>query len=364
VQLLVVPGGGVLTDPDGGLHQLNPTGVLVWQLLDGRATLAEIAADVAAVAGAPVVDVLADLTQLADQLDAAGLLEPPGAPAAPGAPARAAVTGRRTLDEPGSCIPCGSKLAAMPWSGFLTLGVGDLAVGVRTHPDAATDLVAEVFGALVVDDAARDNFSVRLAEAEGPGARPGPARALHLCYRADRLIGRARRPEALLSTLAAHLASLAPPAGLVALDAAAVLDGCGRAVLLAPAPALEVAFARAIGAAGLHLGDGPPLWDPAAGQVLLGAPGLGVELAGLPADGVRARAEPVALLLGAGPGAETPAPAAALLTLAGGRVPPGAPEALAALVERLPVTTLDPGAPARARAARVAEVLGAGPGPP
>ncbi len=352
VRLLEVPGGGVLTDPGGGLHQLNPTGVLVWRLLDGRATLAELAADVAAVAGVPVVEVLADLTRLTDQLDAAGLLEPPDSAEAPRSAGVPVVEGRRTLDEPGSCLPCGSKLAAMPWSGFVTLGIGDLAVGVRTHPEAATDLVAGTFAALVVDDAARDNFALRLAE---PGG--GPARPLHLCYRADRLVGRARHPEELLGILGAHLASLAPPEGLVALDAAAVLDGTGRAVLCAPAPALDVAFVRALGAAGLRLADGPPLWDPAPGVLLLGAPGLPVALPGLPADGIRDRAEPVALLCTPGPDGAVPPPAAALVTLAAGRVAPGAPEALAALVGRLAVGTLDPGAPARARAARVAEAF-------
>lgn len=371
VRLLAVGGEAVLADPEGGLHHLNATGALVWRCLDGRATLAEIAGDVAAVTGLPVTEVLADLARLTDQLDAAGLLDPPaGDPRPVGVPPTpTGASGRRTLDEPGSCIPCGSHLARLPWSGRETLGVGDYAVGVRTHPEAATALLAEVFAPLVLhDEPARDNFSLRLAEPEepgpdgapaGPGARPRPAaRPRHLLYRADRLVARAGRAEPLLAALGAHLASLDPPAGLVPLDAVAVCDDRGRAVLCAPAPGWDVAFTRACAAAGLQVAPEPPLWDPDAGRILLGAPGLPVRLPGLGAGGIRHRAVPVALVTEAAADGTVPAPAAALVRLAAGRVPPGAAEALARLTTTLTITPLDPTVPARARAARIAALLG------
>ena len=375
VRLLAVGGEAVLADPEGGLHHLNATGALVWRCLDGRATLAEIAGDVAAVTGLPVTEVLADLARLTDQLDAAGLLEPSaGEPRPVGVPPTSAgASGRRTLDEPGSCIPCGSRLARLPWSGLVTLGVGDYAVGVRTHPEAATTLLAEVFAPLVLDDEpARDNFSLRLAEPEEPGPdsqppapdvtagrRPRPAaRPRHLLYRADRLVGRAGRPEPLLATLGAHLAALDPPAGLVPLDAVAVCDDRGRAVLCAPAPGWDVAFTRTCAAAGLQVAPEPPLWDPDAGRILLGAPGLPVRLPGLGPGGIRHRAVPVALVTESGADGTVPAPAAALVRLAAGRVPPGAAEALARLTTTLTIIPVDPTVPARARAARLAALLG------
>ena len=56
-------------------HLLNPTGAIVWRLLDGETRLDELSADLAAVFGVGVEEVLADLVALVRELDQRGLLE-------------------------------------------------------------------------------------------------------------------------------------------------------------------------------------------------------------------------------------------------------------------------------------------------
>jgi len=56
-------------------HLLNPTGAIVWKLLDGETRLDEISADLAEVFGAGVDEVLADVVMLVQELGQRGLLE-------------------------------------------------------------------------------------------------------------------------------------------------------------------------------------------------------------------------------------------------------------------------------------------------
>ena len=58
------------------VHQLNPMGALVWQFLDGSATVDELVGDLADAFDAPPDQVRADLTALLDQLAEEHLLEP------------------------------------------------------------------------------------------------------------------------------------------------------------------------------------------------------------------------------------------------------------------------------------------------
>jgi len=56
-------------------HLLNPTGAIVWKLLDGETRLDELSADLAEVFGAGVDEVLADVVLLVQELGQRGLLE-------------------------------------------------------------------------------------------------------------------------------------------------------------------------------------------------------------------------------------------------------------------------------------------------
>lgn len=59
----------------GQAHALNPSAALAWRCFDGEGSLAEIAADIADIAGEPVVTVGEDLLALARTAGRAGLLE-------------------------------------------------------------------------------------------------------------------------------------------------------------------------------------------------------------------------------------------------------------------------------------------------
>jgi hypothetical protein len=56
-------------------HLLNPTGAIVWGLLDGETRLDELSADLAEAFGVDVEEVLADVVALVRELGQRGLLE-------------------------------------------------------------------------------------------------------------------------------------------------------------------------------------------------------------------------------------------------------------------------------------------------
>jgi hypothetical protein len=68
-------GEAVLLAPDNRVaHHLDPVGTLVWQLLDGNATIAELARDLAEAFCADPAVVESDVLALCRQLDGQGLL--------------------------------------------------------------------------------------------------------------------------------------------------------------------------------------------------------------------------------------------------------------------------------------------------
>ena len=58
------------------VHRFNPSATLILGLLDGSATLDELAADIADVFGQPESEVRAQLDELVRQLDEGNILEP------------------------------------------------------------------------------------------------------------------------------------------------------------------------------------------------------------------------------------------------------------------------------------------------
>jgi PqqD family protein of HPr-rel-A system len=70
-------GEAVIYDPGSmDVHRLNPTATLILGLLDGSATVDEIALDVADVFGTPPNEVRAQLVTLIAELDDSRILEP------------------------------------------------------------------------------------------------------------------------------------------------------------------------------------------------------------------------------------------------------------------------------------------------
>ena len=64
----------LLDGRDGGLHLLNPTASLVWAIVDGEATVSELASELADGFGIAPATALADLSAIVVELDATGLL--------------------------------------------------------------------------------------------------------------------------------------------------------------------------------------------------------------------------------------------------------------------------------------------------
>ncbi len=90
-----IDGELVVFDPESAkVHQLDPVGAVIWQLLDGEATLAELIADLAEGFGVPEAQVRADVAALLDSLREHDLLDdgtataPPPSPPAMAAPPR------------------------------------------------------------------------------------------------------------------------------------------------------------------------------------------------------------------------------------------------------------------------------------
>ena len=67
--------GGVLIEMYIGRYVLNPDGGKVWRLIDGRRSVAEIAAAISATEGSPIKETTADVTDLCRRLYELGILE-------------------------------------------------------------------------------------------------------------------------------------------------------------------------------------------------------------------------------------------------------------------------------------------------
>lgn len=77
--------GSILYNHDSSLvHHLNPSAAVVWQLCDGRATVAALSADIAGEYRLPLKQVQAEVAGLVAELDALGLVEDAAAPARDG----------------------------------------------------------------------------------------------------------------------------------------------------------------------------------------------------------------------------------------------------------------------------------------
>jgi PqqD family protein of HPr-rel-A system len=68
--------GFILYNHDSSLvHHLNPTAAVVWQVLDGEATVERLAEEIADEYGLPVDNVQMQIISLIAELDAMGLVE-------------------------------------------------------------------------------------------------------------------------------------------------------------------------------------------------------------------------------------------------------------------------------------------------
>lgn len=302
-------------DSQRRLHRLNPTAALVWQCLDGSASLREIAGDVAEAFSSDPRTVLADIVAVAGQFAEEGLLEGTGPAAEEDSVAGRLGQGTGSEEEAaaGSDVqradsdtvarpfiderptPCMDRTFALGPKGSMTVRVGPHLVGLRASSVEVAEAARAVFApALVEGVEAPPNVSV--AETTVRAGRPQ-----YWCYRSGTVARRARGLQGALRSAARLLSSYADEGvgdGSAVLVPALVAVRDGSAVLLCPQSRFLVPGLDArLRAGGWRLSDEP--WariDPRTGEVVI--PPLEVDideaaLAGLSADRLDGNDAPV-----------------------------------------------------------------------
>lgn len=236
----------VLYNPsDHRIHHLDQRGAIVWQLLDGEATIGELAADIADVFSAPVEVVTADLLTLVEDLHGEGLLIDSSSGRFDPYPAD-------HLSDPPN--PCESDAESLVLGDWITVRLAEREVALRTSP-SITEPLRRLLGDHVVDT---DPASVG---AHFSAYVPGDLAEVNRLYHGFCPMTRSVDPARVLRSLVGHAAMALPPLeGTVAVYArAAIIDG-ERAVMLPHVldPAIQGYDAR-LRARGVVLTDAPTL---------------------------------------------------------------------------------------------------------
>lgn len=211
-------GETVLYNPvDHRIHHLDPRATLVWQLLDGDASIAELAADISDAFGAPPLEVTEDLLALVTDLHAEGLL-------IDSASGRFEPYPADHLSDPPN--PCDSDASRLQFGDWLTIRLEGRSIALRTSPELTPGFRDVVAANLVDEDptSAPAHFSAYV---------PGDPAQVNRLYHGSCPQTRSVDPARVLRSLVDHAAMVLPPLdGTVAVFArAAIIDG-ERAVLL------------------------------------------------------------------------------------------------------------------------------------
>lgn len=157
--------------------------------------------------------------------------------------------------------------------------MGDLVVGVRSHPASLSARIRSILGERAVEDvAAPPNYSLRFERRE-PG-RKGPAHA-YVLYRAQCLFLRTRTRTRALRALARCLSAHADPANGPLRARQLAVVGPSGAVILPPELHWRLeALEPRLAANGMWLAD-PPLVeiDRGTGELIVAPPGIGADAA-------------------------------------------------------------------------------------
>lgn len=314
VAAVTLDGETVIHD-HGRIHVLDPVATLVWRCADGDATVDEIAADLASAFPAAPESVRRDVAGAIGTLTELGLMEDDDpAPAVP-------IDGfERLMDPPGSCVSCAERT----WALRQGYRVGHRVAVVGTNSARADAVMRAALANHVVDlaatadDAEPPFFAVDVHD-DPPAAFP---HRLQLLHRGDTIAARSRRPDRIVRALVGHLASYGDLGALGLAAVNGLVVGRGDRAWIVSEPRDPLRFRRALAARGVLVADVPvALVDPATGEVVVGAPGLDVDVAAIDALAPEsAGSEPDPLPWGryrvAALGVDgTPSPTAALLAL-------------------------------------------------
>jgi hypothetical protein len=202
----------------GTLHRLDPRATLVWQLLDGTATVRQTASDIAEAVGADPRQVTSDVAALVGDLRDLNLVV-----TAASRPARRRARASADGDADGGAddaseadpatyqtggvltmkrTPCSVALEAEGWHATDAVRAGPYVVGIRTSDEATRAAVHARFASLLDPETVADaNFSLRPATS----AARGQTAQLAQVYAGCSLVGRHRTTTEALSQLAREL---------------------------------------------------------------------------------------------------------------------------------------------------------------
>jgi hypothetical protein len=261
------PEAVLLHEPTGYFHLLNPAAALVWDCVDGATPAAAIAAEIGAVTGAPFERVLRDTLALLRELLAMAVVED----------ATVAPTVAAPLPPPARLEFLDERFAGAPDAAEVGVTVGDASVTLRATESAPIEHLRAALGRFATEARpGAPEVSILCGHAGAVGrdldrvyagtvevTRTGsPARAAHVALRlVDDLLAREREGDA----------------GLVPLQADALVDRDGTVVLVDDRSSVRRVGARRLARAGLRRLElaAVPL-DPATGEVVVPAPGRAI----------------------------------------------------------------------------------------
>ena len=259
------------------LHRLNPSATMLWNCLDGHATLAEIARDIADELNADSETVLSDIVSLAGALASEGLLvgteDPPkAASSVPGSGEESpfvAEGGSACMDR---SFPRGAQSS-------MTVGIGSKLIGIRLSTPELEHAALSVLRPSVVEGVdAPANLSVVLTS-----ARSGTA--IYWSYVSGRLAARTRGLQGAIRSVVDLLSAYddgGADEGLVRIETV-VATRDGQAVLLCPESRVWVpGLYPRLRSEGWQVHDSP--WahlDPIGGEVVIRPPSVAFDEAEL-----------------------------------------------------------------------------------
>lgn len=253
----------------GRIHALDPVATVVWQSIDGRASVDEIAGDLADAFAIPPATARRDVTTMVAELLAIDLLADPNRPARPPGPGP-----QPLVDPPGSCASCAER----EWATRVALQIGDWLVSVGTDSAAVATAIRRVLAAHVVGTAGPADDQPPFVAVSSPDAiRSSGPQPVHLLHRADVVLARTRHRLDVVRALVELLATYGDLAGLDLATVRGLVVTGGERAMIVPVPDDLVRYRHALGRLGLRAADIPvAVVDPARAEAVVGAPGLEV----------------------------------------------------------------------------------------
>jgi hypothetical protein len=237
-------------------YLLNATAAVIYDQLDGRLTLSQLAAELSAISGVSSEVIVSDVSTLLDSFDLTGLLASTSS-ATQACDER--VPGRWMVDPPGNCdIQC-----LYSWAPAFTVEVDGVQIGIQTT-DELDDALRQAMAPIMVRGVPK-----RVSLSLHPGRQDGE---LHRLFWGNCPAVSTLDPGRLAASFIAHLGCSRSPEGVLRTFLTTILREDGSVVLFPPMRGVVPFFEARLRAAGAIVSDWP--WadvelDAAAGPVLV-----------------------------------------------------------------------------------------------